>query len=158
MQAASQASASLVKFNSKDELRRYMKSLVEYYQGVAQNYGDQLGTLLRTIEQEKGAAKAPSTGKVVAKGWVRMGSMLVNTGDSKGAMAEILFQAHEEAKSRLAKISEAVKSFDELSSSIIPEAGLYYMQLKNGIPERIVTDSAAKAKDSFKFSAAFQLV
>jgi hypothetical protein len=158
VQSASQASASLVKFHSKDELRRYMKSLVEYYQGVAQGYGDQLGTLLRTIEQEKGSAKVPGPGKVVAKGWVRMGTMLVNTGDSKGAMAEVLFQAHEETKSRLSKISEAVKSFDEQSNSVIPEAGLYYLQLKNGIPERIVADTAAKSKDSFKFSAAFQVV
>lgn len=135
-----------------------MKSLAESYQMVAQGYGDQLGSLLRTIEQEKGGTKVQGAGKVVAKGWVRMGTMLVNTGDSKGAMAEVLFQAHEEAKSRLAKISEAVKSFDEQSSSTIPEAGLYYLQLKNGIPERIVADTAAKGKDSFKFSAAFQVV
>jgi hypothetical protein len=147
-----------MKFYSKDELRRYMKSLIEFYQGMAQSYGDQLGSLLRNIEQEKGSAKVPAAGKVVAKGWVKMGPMYVNAGDSKGAMAEVLFQAHEESKSRLAKITEAVKAFEESSSSAIPEASLYFLLLRNGIPERIVPDMQAKAKDSFKFNAAFQVV
>ncbi len=117
------------------------------------------------IEQEKEAAKAQAKeqkGKVDpktwAKGWVKMGSMLVNTNEASGAMAEVLYQLHEDIKARLAKVTEAVKSFDELSNTVIPEAGLYYLQLRNGIPERIIVDSAQRRKDAFSYAADFQLV
>jgi hypothetical protein len=158
VQGAATITPGVLKFYSKDELRRYLKLLVERYQAASEEYGDQLGALLRTIEQQKGA-KVPETGKkVVARGWVKMGSLTVNSGEPNAAMAELLFQSHEEAKSRLAKVTEATKSFEDLSSSTIPEAGVYYLQLKNGVPDRIVADTRERDKSSFAFKAEFQLI
>ena len=163
MQSAQSSPTGLVKFFTKDELKRFLKGLVERYQVQNQAYGDELGTLLRTLEQEKAAAKAQpkekgAPQKSQAKGWVKMGSMLVNVSDPNGAMAEVLFQLHEDVKSKLAKATEALKSFEELNSQTIPEAGQYYLQLKNGVPERVVADMRTGRKEAFNFSADFKLV
>ena len=167
MQGTEMSASGIVRFFSKDELKRYLRALVEWYQAQNQKYGDQLGGLLRSLEQEKAAAKAQpkeSKGKsqpdpkIQARGWVKMGSLLVNTSDPSGSMAEVLYQLHEEVKTRLAKASEALKSFEDLSSTTIPEAGLYYVQLKNGVPERVVVDLQSTRKDAFNFSADFKLV
>lgn len=167
MQGTEVSATGLVRFFSKDELKRYLKSLVDQYQAQNQRFGDQLGGLLRTLEQEKAAAKAQpkeskdkgqGNGKTQARGWVKMGSLLVNVSDPNGAMAEVLFQLHEEVKARLAKTTEAMKSFDELSNVNVPEAGLYYLQLRNGVPERVVVDLQSSKKDAFNFTADFKLV
>ena len=161
------SSSGLITFYAKDELRRYLRSLVEGYQAASQRYGDQLGGLLRTLEQQKAAVKVEPKGskdkaqaatKTMARGWTRMGSLLVNINDPSGAMAEVLYQLHEDIKARLAKASEAAKSFEELGNTNVPEAGLYYLQMRNGVPERLVVDLQQSKKDAFSFSADFQLV
>lgn len=167
-QGTALAVGGLLKFYSKDELRRYMKSLIDYYQAQNQFYGDQLGGLLRTLEQDKLAARTPpkegkeskssDSVKAQAKGWAKMGTMLVNVSDPSGAMAEVLFQLHEEAKGKLGKSTEALKSYEDLNSTTIPEAGLYYLQVRNGVPERIVVHVQERRKEGFSFSADFQLV
>lgn len=167
MQSTETSAANVIKFFTKDELKRYLRSLVDRYQAQSQEYGDQLGGLLRVLEQEKAGGKAApkekddknaAPQKAQAKGWVKMGTLLVNVSDPKGAMAEVLYQLHEDSKAKLAKATEAVKSYEELSSQTIPEAGLYYLQLRNGVPERIVTDMQSAKKEAFSFSADFRLV
>jgi hypothetical protein len=179
MQGTELSAVGVVKFFTKEELKRHLKLLVEQYQAQGQKYGDQLGGLLRTLEQEKSASKAApkeakeskeskdskdskdknqSNQRAQARGWVKMGSMLVNVSDPGGAMAEVLYQLHEDVKAKLVKSTEALKSFDELSNTTIPEAGLYYLQMKNGIPERIVVDLQTARRNAFNFSADFKLV
>ncbi len=171
MQGVQPSTAGVVRFFSKDELRRYLKSVVEEYQAQNQRLGDELGTLIRTLEQEKAAAKAAPTetkdskgkdkaqnAKGQSKGWVKMGTLLVNTSDPKGAMAEVLFQLHEDVKNKLTKSTEALKSFEELNSQTIPEAGLYYLQIRNGVPEKIVADLSKVRREIFNFSGGFKLV
>ena len=157
----------LTRFYSKDELRRYMKSLVERYQAQDQKFGDTLGGLLRNLEKDKAAVKVKekeskdkekSGGKPLGRGWVKMGTMAVNTSDPSGAMAEVLFQLHEETKARLARAGEALKSFEEMSNTLVPEAGMYYLQVRNGIPERIIVDLQSSKKSPFNFTADFRLV
>lgn len=175
MQGAEATATGIMKFFSKDEVRRYLKSLVERYTSENQALGDYLGGLLRTLEQEKAAVKArppePSDSKdpkkqkdkgqaprTSSRGWVKMGSLLVNISDPTGAMAETLFQLHEDVKARLAKSAEALKSFDELNSQTIPTAGLYFLQLRNGSPERLIADLSAARREVFAFNADFKLV
>jgi hypothetical protein len=167
MQGTEVSATGLVRFFSKDELRRYLKTLVEQYQAQDRRFGDSLGGLLRTLEQEKAATKlqpkdpkaraqpAPATS---ARGWVKMGTMAVNISDPNGAMAEVLYQLHEETKARLARASDALKSFEELSNSVIPEAGLYYLQVRSGVPERVVVDMQSAKKNPYTYSADFKLV
>jgi hypothetical protein len=142
---------------------------VEQYQAQDRAFGDSLGGLLRTLEQEKAAVaaqpkeqkdkdKAQAPTKTLARGWVKMGSMAVNTNDPSGALAEALYQLHEETKARLARSSEALKSYEELNNSIVPEAGMYYLQVRNGVPERLIVDMQSKKRIPFSFSSDFKLV
>ena len=175
MQGAQAPPIGVFRFYSKDELRRFLKSLVEEYQAKSQALGDELGTLIRTLEQEKAAAKAApkdakdSKGKDQkdkpqpnmkgqSRGWVKMGTLMVNASDPSGAIAEVLFQMHEDIKTKLAKSTEALKSFEELNSQTIPEAGQYYLQVRNGVPERIVADLQKGKRETFNFTADFRLV
>ncbi len=169
MQGTEISVTGLLRFFSKDELRRYMKNLVESYQAQDKTFGDTLGSLLRTLEQDKAAVKvqpkeqkdkdkAQDVQKAVARGWVKMGSMAVNVSDPNGALAEVLFQLHQEVKAKLAKASEAMKSYEELNSSIIPEAGMYYLQVRGGVPERVIVDLQSKKRIPFSFASDFKLV
>jgi hypothetical protein len=167
MQGTETSATGLIRFYSKDEVRRYLRSLIEQYQAQDQKFGDSLGGLLRTLEQEKLAArekakdnknKPQNNSKAQARGWVKMGTMMVNTSDPSGAMAEVLFQLHEEVKLRLARTTDALKSYEELGNTVIPEAGLYYLQVRNGVPERIVVDLTSTKRPPFNFVADFQLV
>ena len=170
MQGPELSVSGMLTFYSKEELKRYLKSLVEKYQVQEQGYGDRLGGLLRSIEQTKADLKAQAKEnkdpkdkprvdtKAFARGWVKMGTILVNVSDPNGAIAEVLFQLHEEVKVKLAKATEALKGYEELNSATIPEAGLFFLQMRSGIPERIVVDLQKSKKDSFSFSADFRLV
>jgi hypothetical protein len=162
------SASGLIRLHSKEEVRRHLKGLVEHYQAQSEAYGDQLGVLLRNLEQEKGAIKSQPKDskdkdkgqgqKALARGWTKAGSLFVNVSDPNAAMAELLFQLHEDVKTRLAKSTEALKSFEEMGSTLIPEAGLYYLQVRNGVPEKLVVDLHESKKDTFNFSADFKLV
>lgn len=169
MQGTEISVTGLLRFHSKEELRRYLRALVEHYQAQDKSFGDTLGSLLRTLEQEKAALKAQpkeqkdkekgqAAPKALARGWVKMGTMAVNINDPNGALAEVLFQLHEEVKARLARASEALKSYEELNSTVIPEAGMYFLQLRNGVPEKVVVDLQAQKRTPFAFSSDFKLV
>lgn len=153
----------LTKFYAKEDLRKYLHDLVDYYQGQADGFGEKLGTLMRSGQekggQEKRKEKQPETkGKVIPKGWVRMGTLLVNLGDPVTGMTEVALQLHEEFKAKLAKTSEALKSFEEQANTVIPEKATYYLYVRNGIPERILVDAQEAKKATFGYNAQFQLV
>ena len=169
MQGTEASVTGLLRFYSKDELKRYKRSLVDSYPAQEKTFGDTLGSLLRTLEQEKAAvkaqpkeqkdkAKAQEGQKAMARGWARMGSMAVNISDPNGALAEVLFQLHQEVKAKLEKTNEALKSYEELNSSAIPEAGMYYLQVRGGVPEKVIVDLQSKKRAPFSFSSDFKLV
>ena len=165
--------SGLVKFYSRDELKRYLKNLVDGYTAQAEQYGDKLGSILRgaggNSAQNPSKGETPSEDKpkkkgqeekvkARSKGWIKMGTLLVNVSDPKTGMTEVLFQLHEEAKSRLAKSTSALKSFEELSSTTMPEDASYSLQLRNGVPERIVVGPQERKASTFSFDANFRLV
>ncbi len=166
--------SGLVKFYSRDEMKRFLKSLVDGYTSQAEQYGDRLGAILRgsgeNPSQNPTKGDNPSEGKsktpkgqeeklkVKAKGWIKMGTLLVNITDPKTGMTEVLFQLHEEAKSRLAKATAALKSFEEHSSTTMPENASYSLQVRNGVPERIVIGPQERKASTFSFDANFRLV
>ena len=75
--------SKLVKFYSRDEIVKFLKSLLEGYQKEAEKYGDRLGTLMRTNPQE--AAKIDPKGKSISKGWMKLGTLMVNVSDPSRA-------------------------------------------------------------------------
>ncbi len=166
--------SGLVKFYSRDELKRFLKSLVDGYASQAEQHGDRLGAILRGAggnsaqnlmkgeNPSEGEAKTPKGQeekvKAKSKGWIRMGTLLVNVTNPKTGMTEVLFQLHEEAKSRLAKATAALKSFEELSSTTMPEDASFSLQLRNGVPEKIVVGPQERKASTFSFEANFRLV
>src|SRR5712692_8828060 len=109
-----------MRFYSRDELVKFMKSLLEMYQKAAESYGDRLGALVRAGSQE--AAKLDPKGKTVSsKGWVKMGTLLVNVSDPSKASTEVIYQIHDDLRQKMASATEALKSFEQGASSIIPQ-------------------------------------
>jgi len=153
----------LMKFYSREEIRGYLRNLVDYYQGQVDSFGERLGTLMRTAEEKTGDDKRQNKqpedkSKGVTKGWLRMGTLLVSLGSSVSAMTEVSLQLHEEFKAKLAKTSEALKSFEEQANTIIPENATYHLYLRNGVPERVLVEAQEARRDTFGYSAQFQLV
>jgi len=153
----------LLKFYTKDEVRKYLRDLDGYYQGQVDAYGEQLGTLMRS-GQEKAAdekrqnKQSDEKSKAISKGWMRMGTLLVNLGDPTSALTEVSLQLHEEFKVKLAKTREALKSFEEQANSVIPENATYRVYLRNGVPERILVEAQEARRETFGYSAQFRLV
>jgi len=153
----------LLKFYSKEEMRKYLHDLAGYYQGQVDSFGEQLGTLMRSGQEKTGEEKgkkkqAEEKSKVISRGWTRMGTLLVNVGDPVSAITEVSLQLHEEFKTKLAKTTEALKSFEEQANNVIPENATYRLYLRNGVPERILVEAQEAKRDTFGFSAQFQLV
>ncbi len=123
----------LMKFYTQAEIIKYMKEVSEYYQKESEKYGDKLGGMLRTgpgeapkeekeKKQDKGDKKNVQKGKPSSGGgWVKMGSMMINTANSGPAITEVMYQVHEDLKSKLARTNEALKSFEQNASTLIPQ-------------------------------------
>ena len=146
----------LVKFYSRDEIVKFLKSLLEGYKKEAESYGDRLGTLMRTNPQE--AAKIDPKGKNVSKGWMKLGSLMVNVSDPSRAMTEVMYQAHDDIKLKLASATAALSSFEQGANSVIPENMIYLLFLRNGIPERIIAQNPDAKRDTFAFSASYKVI
>jgi hypothetical protein len=154
-----QVTSGVVRFYSREEVRKFLKSLVEHYQQQATDYGDRLGGLMRLKEQPKQAQDtSPQDRARQPRGWIRMGSLLVNVSDPLTGSIEMMMQLHDEFKQKLAKATEALKSYEEMASSVIPEGGTYTLQLGNGLPERIVVEQSAQTRQRFTYSSEFRLV
>ena len=148
--------SKLVKFYSRDEIVKFLKSLLEGYQKEAEKYGDRLGTLMRTNPQE--AAKIDPKGKSISKGWMKLGTLMVNVSDPSRATTEVMYQAHDDIKQKLASATAALSSFEQGANSVIPENMIYLLFLRNGIPERIIAQNPDAKRDTFAFSASYKVI
>ncbi len=146
----------LVKFYSRDEIVKFMKSLLEGYQKEAEKYGDKLGTLMRTNPQE--AAKIDPKGKIISKGWMKMGTLMVNVSDPSHASTEVMYLVHDDLKLKLASASAALSSFEQGANSVIPENMVYFLFLRNGTPEKIIAQNPDARRETFAFSGSYKVI
>jgi hypothetical protein len=146
----------LVKFYSRDEIVKFLKALLEGYRKEAEKYGDALGTLMRTNPQE--AAKIDPKGKTISKGWMKVGSLMVNVSDPSQASTEVMIQVHDDIKLKLASATTALSSFEQGANSVIPENMIYLLFLRNGIPERIIAQNPDAKRETFAFSASYKVI
>jgi len=145
-----------------------MRDLGEYFQKESERYGDKLGNMLREPGQppasskenkenkkddKKGDQKKPTPG-----GWVKMGSMLVNTSNTESATTEVMYQVHEDLKLKLQRTTEALKSFEQSANTLIPQGSTFEVYVKNGVPERIVAKAGEGKKATFNFDGRFRVV
>jgi len=61
-------------------------------------------------------------------------------------------------KSKLARTSEVLKTFEVTASSMIPPNASFQLFMKNGVPERIIVETMEKKKQLFSFDANFRVV
>ena len=158
----------LLKFYSQAEVTKYMKDVAEFYQKEAEKYGDKLGSMLRPAagepapkeekKQDKGDKKTDQKGKGSAGGWVKMGSMLLNNANSGPATTEVMYQIHEDLKQKLARTNEALKSFEQNASTLIPQNATFQLYVRNGVPERIIVEAEEAKKVVFNFDGKFRVV
>jgi len=146
----------LVKFYSRDEIVKFLKSLLAGYQKEAEKYGDKLGTLMRTNPQE--AAKVDPKGKSISKGWMKLGTLMVNVSDPSRASTEVMYQVHDDMKQKVANANAALNSFEQGANNVIPENMIYLLFLRNGTPERIIAQNPDAKRETFSFSASYKVI
>ena len=161
----------MMKFYSQAEITKYMKEVAEYYQKESEKYGDKLGLMLRPgagesapkeekkqDKQDKGDKKTDQKAKATSGGWIKMGSLMLNTANTGPAMTEVMYQIHEDLKLKLARTNEALKSFEQSASTLIPQNGTFELYVKNGVPERIIVEAGEEKKATFNFDGRFRVV
>ena len=149
----------LMRFYSREEVVKFMKSLLEVYQKAAESYGDKLGALVRAGTQDAAAAKLDPKGKTVSsKGWVKMGTLLVNVTDPSRASTEVIYQIHDDLRQKVASATAALSSFEQGASSVIPQNMVYLVYLRNGTPERIIAQNPESKRETFSFSANYKVI
>jgi len=159
--------SGLLRFRSKEQAREYMEQLLEYYKMRSEEYGGQMGELLRIAQagaqegkDQKDAkdAKAPKDApKQQAKGWVKMGALPVNSSDPQRAIAEVTLKIVEEYKIKVERTSEALKSLDEIESRAAGSANLVFY-VNRGVPEAVIIEGSAPKQETFAFSGSFRAV
>jgi hypothetical protein len=160
-----------MKFYTQAEVTKYMKEVADYYQKEAEKYGDKLGGMLRPgagesapkeekeKKQDKSDKKSDQKGKPSSGGgWVKMGTMMLNTANSGPAMTEVMYQIHEDLKQKLARTNEALKSFEQNASTLIPQNAVFQLYIRNGVPERIIVEAEETKKAVFNFDGKFRVV
>lgn len=143
--------SGLVRFYSKDQVMAYVENMIEYYKAKHEEYGQQMGGLLRGPapqpsggkEGKKETKEGREAAKVLGRGWVKVGTLPVNTGDSVRAMGEVTLKIVDEYKARVEKTSEALKSLSDLQSINVSDASAFTLFINRGVPEALIVADAA---------------
>jgi hypothetical protein len=156
--------SGLVRLYSKEQARSYLEAMLEYYRMKSEEYGQQMGGLLREAPPPSAEAKenrkegkgGKEAGKVVARGWVKVGTLPVNTGDTAKALGEVTLKIVEEYKARVAKTGDALKSFNDLESINVGDGSAYTLFISRGVPDALIVSVSEKARAAFSFAAKFR--
>jgi len=156
--------SGLIRLRSKEQAREYMEALLGYYKGKSEEYGGQMGELLRTQRPAEREPKDPrdprqqkEAPRPMARGWLKMGSLPVNSSDPQKAMAEVTLKIVDDYKTKAEKTSEALKSLDEIESRNPGPHNLVFF-VNRGIPEAVIVEEALRKQETFAFSANFRAV
>lgn len=156
--------SGLVRFRSRESATAYLETLLQYYKTRQDEYGQQLAEHLRSSQgsaqpkerPEKDAKKGGQ--QAVAKGWSKVGNLLVNTTDALGAYAQVTLRIVEDYKSRVERVSDALKSFKDVDTLSQPGTKSYTLFVYKGVPEAVVVENLEKRMEAFAFSASFRAV
>jgi hypothetical protein len=159
----------LVKFYSAAEAIKYLRDAVEGYQKESEMYGDRLGLIIRTApapasppreekKQDKGDKKTDQKSRPVLGAWVKMGSLLLSPTNPGQATAEVMYSILEDLKSKLARTSEALKSFELNQNTLIPSNGTFQIYMRNGVPERVIIEGEGVKGSLFRFDGHYRIV
>jgi len=161
--------SGLVRFYSRDQARSYLEAMLEYYRMRSEEYGQQMGGLLRGAtpssedikkdkKEKKESKEEKEQGKGLAKGWARVGTLPVNTGDTSKALGEVTLKIVDEYKMRVAKTTDTLKSFGELESINVGDDSVYILFVNRGVPDALIVRAPEKKREVFNFAARFRAV
>ena len=143
------AVSGVLRFYSLNDVRRYLKELLDTYQREYDKSSNMIGSLLRSD-----GGKTMEI--IMSKGWSKVGNLFVNLADpEKGAM-EVVFQIVEEMKPRLAKTEAVLRSFDTVEGLPIPEDATFLLYLRGGVPERLIVDTVETKPQKFLLNGRFK--
>lgn len=156
--------SGLVRFLSKESASAYMETLVQYYKTRLEEYGQQLAGHLRSGNdakpprqaQEKESKKDKGGQQPLARGWSKVGSLLVNSSDAREALSQVTLRIVDDYKLRVEKVSEALKSFRDVDTLSQPGTKSYTLLVFKGVPEAVIVEDLAKKQELFAFSANFR--
>jgi len=143
--------SGIMRFYNLNDVRKYMKELLERYQRDYDRSSNVIGSLLRA-EGGKGMEV------IMSKGWAKVGAMFVDSSDpDKGGM-ELTFQLVTEMKPRISKTEEVLKSFESVESLPIPAEASFLLYLHGGIPERLVIDATEPKPEAFAYKGDYSTI
>ncbi len=150
-ETGTQLYSGVIRFYSLNDVRKYLKELLERYQRDYDRSSNVIGSLLRT-EGGKGMEV------IMSKGWAKVGSMFVNVSDSEKGGMEVTFQLVTEMKPRISKTEEVLKTFESIEALPIQADASFLLYLHGGIPERLVVDTVDTKPETFAFRGDFATV
>ena len=143
--------SGLMRFYTLEDMRRYIKTLLDSYQREYDRSSNVIGGMLR--DKSKGGQEV-----IQSRGWTKVGEVIVNSVEPARGSMEVIFQMLNELKPKIQKTEEMLKSFDLVENLPIPEASTFLLFVRGGVPERIIIDSTVKRPERYAFSAEFAAV
>ena len=143
--------SGILRFYALNDVRKYMKELLERYQRDYDKSSNVIGSLLRA-EGGKGMEV------IMSKGWAKVGAMFVDVTDPEKGGMELTFQLVTEMKPRIAKTEEVLKTFESVEGLPIPAEATFLLYLRSGVPERIVVDTKRTRPPEFSYRGQFKTV
>jgi hypothetical protein len=140
--------SGIIRFYQLNDVRRYMKELLERYQKEYDRSSNVIGSLLRT-EGGKGMEV------IMSKGWAKVGGMFVDATDPEKGGMELTFQLVTEMKPRISKTEEVLKTFEGVESLPIPTDATFLLYLHGGIPERLVIDTTEPKPEVYVYKGEY---
>jgi len=141
----------LMRFYSFEDMRKYIKDLLDAYQRELDRSSNIIGSLLR----DKGKKGEEI---IKAKGWSKVGGVFVNSMDPELGSMEVVFQMMNEMKPRVAKTDEVLRAFDLVENLPVEESATYLLFLRAGVPERIIIDSNVQQPPRYEYVSKLKTV
>jgi hypothetical protein len=141
---APQFGEDIVKFDSVAEMRIYIKRILEHFQAEVDRYGTRAGELMRERVKDEANANAHPTdsGNQKVPTWQRMGSLMMNTSDSKLGRNEVNLELLAAYKQKLKATADALRSFESVGQFRIEPGSAFILCLTEGVPTRIIVEKS----------------
>lgn len=143
--------SGVIRFYDLNDIRRYLKDLLDTYQREYDKSSNIIGGMLRS-EGQKGMEV------IISKGWAKVGSLFVNMSDVEKGRMEIVFQIVNEMKPRVVKTEEVLKAFEGVEGLPIPDDATFLLYLRGGVPERLIVDTIETRPPKFMFDGKFKTI
>jgi hypothetical protein len=127
----------VVKIDSMQRLRLYLKDLMSYYEKECDKYGEKVGLLMRFLEKDM-RGKNPEQLRDIE--WRKVGMVMVHNKEPSRGTLEIMIEAMEDFKAKATRTREVLANIEELEALGIPDNAAILVYLRHGVPLRIVID------------------